>query len=564
MKILGLIPARGGSKGLPGKNLKPLLGVPLIGRTILAALESKVLDRVIVSTDDHKIAACARAFGAAAPFLRPAPLATDRASVVDAALHALDELAKTGYTPDAVMLLQPTSPLRTAATIRKAAALFRETGEAVVSVAAASEHPFWSRKIEKGRLQPFVPGKAPASRQELPAAYVLDGSIYLVAVSELRRRRRFAWPGARALVSPAAEAGDIDELADFEAAERRLARGRRAPEPGRVFIVAEAGVNHNGRLTLAKKLVDAAKAAGADAIKFQTFKTAALVTAAAPLADYQRKTGVGLAQADMLRTLELSESDHRALRAHCRKTGIEFMSTPFDEASLALLERLGVKRHKIPSGELTHRGLIEAVARTGKPLILSTGMATLAEVGRALGWIRAVSDAPVTVLHCVTEYPAPADSANLRAMASMASAFGLPVGWSDHTSGIDIALASVALGATVLEKHLTLDRGLPGPDHAASLEPAEFKALVASVRRVKSALGDGIKRPRPCEMKNIKAARRGLVAARDLAKGKILKRSDLIAKRPAIGIEPADLARVTGRRLRRGLKRDQALTWEAL
>ncbi len=563
MKILGLIPARGGSKGLPGKNLRPLLGVPLIGRTILAALKSKALDRLIVSTDDPKIAACARAFGAEVPFLRPKRLATDQAAVVDAALHALDELAKSGDRPDAVMLLQPTSPLRTAATIRKAAALLKKTGEAVVSVAAASEHPLWARKIENGRLVPFL-DKAPASRQQLPPAYALDGSIYLVPVSELRRRRRFAWPGARALVSPAAEVCDIDELDDFEAAERRLARGRRAPEPGRVFIVAEAGVNHNGRLSLAKKLVDAAKAAGADAVKFQTFKTEALVTAAAPLAAYQRQAGVGSAQAAMLRGLELSEADHRALRAHCRAAGVEFMSTPFDSASLALLERLGVKRHKIPSGEITNRGLIESVARTGKPLILSTGMSTLAEVGRALGWIRAISDAPVTVLHCVTEYPAPADSANLRALAAMAEAFGLPVGWSDHTSGIDIALASVALGATVLEKHLTLDRGLPGPDHAASLEPAEFKALVAAVRRVESALGDGIKRPQPCEMKNIKVARRGLVAARDLQKGTVLGHDDLAAKRPAIGIEPGDLALVVGRRLRRGLKRDQALTWEAL
>ncbi len=328
----------------------------------------------------------------------------------------------------------------------------------------------------------------------------------------------------------------------------------------RCFIIAEAGVNHNGDASLAEKLVDAAAAAGADAVKFQTFRAEALVGAEAPLAEYQKSRSGGRSQYEMIKALELSEADHRRLIKRCAKAGIEFMSTPFDEASADLLARLGVKRLKIPSGEITNKRLLEHVARKGKPVILSTGMSTLAEVKRAVGWILKARKVPLTVLHCVTEYPAPAAQVNLRAMDALARELRLPVGYSDHTLGTEIAVASAARGATVLEKHLTLDRAMPGPDHAASLEPREFKAMCAAIRLVESALGDGIKRPAPCERKNIAVARRGVVAARDLERGRRLTNADLAVKRPVAGVPAERLASLLGKVLRKSLRRDQPLT----
>lgn len=332
----------------------------------------------------------------------------------------------------------------------------------------------------------------------------------------------------------------------------------------RVFVIAEAGVNHNGDIALAERLVDAAKAAGADAVKFQTFRAENLASDDAQLAPYQAAAGVREGQKAMLAKLELDEAAHRRLQDRARRAGIEFLSTPFDEDSADLLERLGIARFKVPSGEITNKGLIEHIARKGRPMILSTGMSRLDEVRRAVGWIRALSSAPLTVLHCVTEYPAPVDQVNLRAMKTLSAELGTPVGYSDHTLGAEIAVAAAALGAAVIEKHLTLDRRLPGPDHAASLEPAEFAAMVRQIRAVSSALGDGIKRPAPCEEKNLAAARRSLVAARDLPAGRGLSRSDLAAKRPATGISPADIDRVLGKTLKRALRRDEALTEDCL
>lgn len=335
------------------------------------------------------------------------------------------------------------------------------------------------------------------------------------------------------------------------------------PAPG-IFIVAEAGVNHDGDLGAAEALIGAAKAAGADAVKFQTFRADSLASEEAALAPYQAAAGEHGGQRGMLARLELDEAAHRRLMESARRIGIEFLSTPFDVESADRLERLEMARYKIPSGEITHRRLIEHVARKKKPIILSTGMSDLDEVRRAIEWIRAVSSSPLTVLHCVTEYPAPPDQINLRAMDALREAFGLPVGYSDHTLGDEIALAAAARGAVLIEKHLTLDRGRPGPDHAASLEPAEFAAMVRRLRAVESALGDGVKRAAPCELKNIAVARRRLIAARDLPPGHVLEERDIAAKRPGDGISPAEIDRVVGRTLKRGLRRDEPLSWDGL
>lgn len=339
------------------------------------------------------------------------------------------------------------------------------------------------------------------------------------------------------------------------------------------LVIAEAGVNHNGSLDMARHLVDIAADSGADVVKFQTFKAELLATAEAAKADYQvANTNESGSQLAMLRRLELAPDDHHALLAHCRERRIRFMSTAFDSASLDFIAALGMPAIKIPSGDITCGPLLLQAARLRQRLIVSTGMSTLADIEQALGVIafgltaqrepRGMADfqasycsdagrqalaAHVTLLHCVTQYPAPAESVNLRAMDTMASAFGLPVGYSDHTLGIEVSIAAVARGATVIEKHFTLDRSLPGPDHAASLEPCELKQLVASIRNVERALGSPIKAPAEQEMPNRPIARRSIVAARPIARGEVLTADALAFKRPALGVSPMAYWELLGR-----------------
>ncbi len=332
------------------------------------------------------------------------------------------------------------------------------------------------------------------------------------------------------------------------------------------FVIAEAGVNHNGDLALAQRLVDAAVDAGADAVKFQTFQADRLAAAMAPKAAYQRMRTNGYeSQLEMLRRLELSSSAHETLVRHCRARGILFLSSAFDEASADLLERLDVPAFKIPSGELTNLPLLEHLARKGRPLIVSTGMATLEEVEQAVRAIRrAGAVPPLVLLHCVSSYPAPADHANLRAMDTLAGSFGCPVGYSDHTEGLEVALAAAARGACVIEKHLTLDRSLPGPDHHASSTPDEFPRLVHSIRVVEGALGDGRKAPAACERPIADVARKSLVTARDVPAGARLTAEAIAIKRPGTGLPPARLADVIGRVAARMIPADTLLSEEML
>jgi len=324
------------------------------------------------------------------------------------------------------------------------------------------------------------------------------------------------------------------------------------------FIIAEAGVNHNGDLGLAHRLVDVAVRAKADAIKFQTFKADRLVTRDAPKAAYQlQATDAAESQYDMLRQLELSQETHRDLITYCREKGILFMSTPFDEASAELLAELGVPIFKIPSGEITNLPFLAHVACKGKPMIVSTGMANLGEVEAAVNTIVEAGNAGLILLHCVSNYPADPADVNLRAMQTMATAFGVPVGYSDHTSGIEVALAAVALGASVIEKHLTLDRNLPGPDHLASLEPDGLSALVKGVRTVEAALGNGKKAAAASENDTALVARKSLVAACDISAGTILTRELIVAKRPGTGLSPALLDLILGKQLRQTLRANE-------
>jgi N,N'-diacetyllegionaminate synthase len=330
-----------------------------------------------------------------------------------------------------------------------------------------------------------------------------------------------------------------------------------------VFIIAEAGVNHNGSMDLALKLVDAAKESGADAVKFQTFQAELLATRSAHKAAYQERTTPDAeSQFEMLRRLELDAAAHDKILQHCRKVGIQFLSSPFDEQSADLLESLDVPLFKVPSGEITNLPFLEHLARKRRPLIVSTGMSTLGEVEAAVHVMQAAGATELTLLHCVTEYPAPYDQINLRAMQTLRTAFGLPVGYSDHTPGIEIAIAATALGAEVIEKHFTLDRSLPGPDHAASLEPDELAEMIRSIRHVSAALGNGIKAPAACEVPNISVARKSVVAARELCSGHQLASEDLVIKRPGNGISPSLLPALIGRTLRSPLLKDQVICWD--
>lgn len=329
--------------------------------------------------------------------------------------------------------------------------------------------------------------------------------------------------------------------------------------PVRTYVIAEAGVNHDGRPDRALALVDAAAEAGADAVKFQTFDATEVTTRSAPKADYQSlRTDPAESQLEMLKKFELTDEVYRQLLERCAERGIEFLSTPFDVPSVARLERFGVRAFKLASGELTNLIMLRELARLGKPVYMSTGMATLDEVRQGS---RILTDAGVrtTLLHCTSAYPTASDQVNLRAIRTMADALGLPVGYSDHTTSLHIPAAAVALGAVVIEKHITLDRTLPGPDHAASLEPAEFALMVRGIREVELALGDGVKAPMPSEMSARAIVRRSLVAAKSLAAGRRLEARDLNAKRPGTGISPMELDRIVGRTLSRPLKKDQLL-----
>jgi N-acetylneuraminate synthase len=326
-------------------------------------------------------------------------------------------------------------------------------------------------------------------------------------------------------------------------------------------IIAEIGVNHNGSVDLGRRLIDVAAEAGADAVKFQTFVAEDLVTRSAAKAAYQvANTGTDDSQFAMLKALELAEAQFAEMKAHSVARGIEFMSTPFSEGAADLLERVGVDCYKVSSGDLTHLPLLRHLARKGLPIILSTGMAVLGEVEEAVATIRAEGSSPISILHCVSNYPAAPEDCNLRAMDTLAAAFGLPVGWSDHTMGAEISWAAVARGARIIEKHITLDRGLPGPDHRASCEPGEFRAFVAGIRAIEAALGNGIKQPTPAERETAKLGRRSIVAARDLAAGTVLTAADLRVLRPGTGLMPREMGRVIGARLGREVAENTPLS----
>ncbi len=328
------------------------------------------------------------------------------------------------------------------------------------------------------------------------------------------------------------------------------------------FVIAEAGVNHNGSIEIAKKLIDVASQAGADAVKFQTFKAKNLVSKNAQKANYQKETtDEDESQYEMIKKLELDVDTHKELMRYCDEKEIIFLSTPFDLESIEILDELGLEIFKIPSGEITNLPYLRAIGRLKKRVILSTGMADLGEIEDALDLLvdSGTKREDITVLHANTMYPTPTEDVNLRAMQTIASAFGVEVGYSDHTLGIEVPIAAVAMGARVIEKHFTLDRDMEGPDHKASLEPDELKAMVSGIRNIEKALGNGIKKPTPSEKPNIEVARKSIVASRDIQKGEPFSENNITVKRPGSGITPMRWDEIVGRVAQRDYKADELI-----
>lgn len=328
----------------------------------------------------------------------------------------------------------------------------------------------------------------------------------------------------------------------------------------RTFIIAEAGVNHNGKIENAIKLIDAAAEAGADAVKFQTFKAQNIVCRNAKKAEYQKQTtDADENQYMMLKKLELTEQMHEQLLQHCKEKGILFLSTPFDLDSIDYLDRLGISIMKVPSGEITNYPYLKKIAETGKKVIMSTGMCTIEEVEAAVKVLKKYGSKDISLLHCNTEYPTPFCDVNLSAMTTLKNKFDLEVGYSDHTLGIEIPLAAVAMGATIIEKHFTLDKNMEGPDHKASLEPEELKQMVNAIRNVESALGNGMKTPSASEKKNIEIARKSIVAKKNIAAGEAFTEENLTAKRPGNGISPMKWNEIIGTKAKRDFAIDEMI-----
>jgi N,N'-diacetyllegionaminate synthase len=327
-----------------------------------------------------------------------------------------------------------------------------------------------------------------------------------------------------------------------------------------VFVIAEAGVNHNGSLELAKKLVDSAKDSGADCVKFQTFISKNIVSKNAVKAEYQKlQTPADESQYDMLKRVELSFGEFSELNEYCKIKDIEFMSTAFDFDSIDFLDSLGMSTWKIPSGEITNLPYLIKIARLNKTIILSTGMSTMDDIRSAINALKNNGSGEITVLHCTTEYPTPFSDVNLKAMLTIKDAFGLQVGYSDHTKGIEVPIAAIALGAAVIEKHFTLDRNMEGPDHKASLEPNELKTMVTSIRNIESALGDGIKQPAESEKKNMAVARKSIIAKKDIKAGEFLTEENLTVKRPGDGISPMRWFDIIGKVASRDFGEDELI-----
>jgi sialic acid synthase SpsE len=475
----------------------------------------------------------------------------------------------------AVAVVQATSPLTPPRHLADAILRHEATRRPVVSVARSSHPLEWGMRVDEGKLVPALEGFRRSRRQELPPHYLLTGAVYVASASHISGGGDFFVPGeSEAVELEARFVADVDEPDDLLFADararllpvRELVLGERRVGPGNpCFVIAEIGVNHDGEVAKAHALIDAAAATGADAVKFQTFVTESLVSKRTRMAAYQRDGGAHDSDMHaMLARLELPREALPELRDHARERGLLFFSTPFDRASAELLASLGVPCLKLGSGELTNVSFLRDVAKLGLPVLLSTGMGTLMEVGRALSVLSEFGCDDVALFQCVSAYPAPAEVMNVRAIATLRDAFHVPVGLSDHCASVGPMLASVGLGAALWEKHLTLDTRAAGPDHAASLDPTSFAAQVAAVREAERALGTGQKVPHACERDAIELGRRRIFAARTLPEGTRVTEDMLLAVRGERGLGAERWFELLGRRLASTIEEGEPILAEAL
>lgn len=586
MNVLGIILARAGSKGLPGKCVLPLRGRALIEYTFDHALAARSLTAAVLSTDSEPAKALAHRYRIEV-IDRPAVLATDEARVDDAARHAVETWeARHGRTVHAVVLLYGNIPVRAPGLIDRVVAHLLHTGaDSVRSVARVGKHhPDWLHRLDGDRMTPLRPNGL-YRRQDLEPLYYHDGAAAAVTRASLfsalqRPDNGQAFLGAdrRAVVQDASDAVDVDDALDLRVAEAALEGGtresaadaarigeRRVGAGHRAYVIAEAGVNHDGSEAAALELIDAAAAAGADAVKFQMFRADVLTARGAATAQYQRAMTSAREQVELLESLELPDQAWANLRDRCRRRGVHFLATPFGLDEVRRVLELGAPAIKIASTDLTCAPLIDAACGTGLPVLLSTGAATAAEIDAAAAQCRrAGAFDRLILMHCVSSYPTTCASANLRRISALQRRYRRPVGYSDHTTSVQTGAWAVAGGACVIEKHLTLDRGLVGPDHAASLNPAGFRAYVENVRTAESALGQGGLDYQLCEADVRRVARRSVVAAREIPAGTVLTADMLAFKRPGGGVQPGDFEKLLDRRVVATAQRDTVLTWDMI
>ncbi len=595
MNALGIILARAGSKGLPDKCVRPLLGKPLIEYTFAHAAAARRLCDFLLTTDSAAAKTLARVHRIRV-IDRPAELANDKATVDAAARHAVEQWEReTSRRADVVVLLYGNIPVRSDDLIDRAVEhLLRSGADSVRSVAPVSkQHPDWIHRLDGDRMVQFRANSI-YRRQDLEPLYYHDGAVAAVkrealfgALQTPEDHQSFLGRDRRAIVQACEDAVDVDEAIDLCVAEAILrARGGAGAStpreshdrstiaavtvgthrigPGeRLFVIAEAGVNHNGSVETALRMVDAAADAGADAVKFQMFRADELVTADAPLADYQARGVSAKSQREMLRSLQLGVDEFRKIKTQCERRGVLFLATPFGEREVATLVELGVAAIKIASTDLTNGRLTTAAARCGVPLIASVGAATAAEIRSAVGRLREqTGSSRLILLHCVSCYPTPFVALNLRAMGELRGEFGVPCGLSDHTIETVTGALAVASGACVLEKHFTLDRAIPGPDHAMSLEPEQLRDYIARAREAQAAMGSGGIGLSPIEADVRRVAGRSIVAASDIRMGTVLTDDLLCVKRPGGGLAPEVLPQLIGRRASVSISSDTPLTWE--
>ena len=587
--VLAVIPARSGSKGLRHKNILPVAGLPLIAHSILCARLTESIDKTIVSTDSPFYRRVARKYGADVPQLRPESLAGDEAGMWPT-LQLAVETAEDDETYTDVILLQPTNPARIPTDLEKGLARLTEhsTADGVIGTSRADFHIRWQAVTDdSGFIKPlFNEGSKATRRQDVEAEGYINGLLYIFKRAHIDADGPLDGQLLN-LEVPETRSIDIDSEEQYDEARVKIESGfvdlpwvrTNGYERDRngadsvlnidetfigpelpTFIIAEAGVNHNGDPQKAYKLIDAASEAGADAVKFQTFIPDKLASSHAEKADYQKEQTDDSSQKEMLEKLSLPLETFEKLKAYAEERGLIFLSTPFEDQSANTLDDIGLSAFKVGSGDLTNLPLLKQIARFGKPMLVSTGMATISEIEAAVDTIEQKGSPPLALLHCVSSYPTEHVDANLRAIETLEKRFDLPVGWSDHTLGTSVSVAAASMGAALIEKHFTLDKTLPGPDHQASLEPDELQRMVEQIREIEKVRGHGSKTPTAGERQTARTTRKSLFAARDIRKGERLERGDIEILRPPKGLAPSRLESVVGTEATQAIAKGEPFT----